>query len=442
MVSMSLSNAATILVTMFVLSVLPGPRIALVVAQEAYSHTDGQEQVDHQERPLFGVQRWDMFSGLGATQKQELGYLPGAQAFLKPEEFHHRAPFFTRRTEDVTWVEHPKNSGPLWFNHPYDPDLLQQTMDQEIDFATDAGIDFFIFNGPARALVGPGGYGLNHNLDAYMKNTRRDKVKFVRALFGHRSMGYSRSSVHLMLDQIFTYMKSPFWQTVQDGRPLLPILRPLMFEAQLAAQKNSDERMTLAQFIQLIRSKAKAQGLGNPYIVGYEISRTHKHKEKFERDGLDAFSDYAGSYGGSDSARDDSPSYASATDEMIRVWQDNAVSDQQGIDYVPAMSIAQYPWPRAKSENWYHYQNPLLGEISERVKKTYEFIEQNKQKGCASIVISYSWNEHSEGGAINPTMGSSPDYRPNTRWLDEVSMGLPWQSPRKAELMNKNRENR
>ena len=76
-------------------------------------------------------------------------------------------------------------------------------------------------------------------------------------------------------------------------------------------------------------------------------------------------------------------------------------------------------------ENWYHYQNPLVGEISERVKKTYEFIEQNKQKGCTSIVISYSWNEHSEGGAINPTMGSSPDYRPNTRWLGTKYSHLP-----------------
>ena len=78
-----------------------------------------QEQRADEERPLFGVQRWDMFSGIGATQRQELGYLPGRQAFLKPEEFHHRAPFYTRRTKDVDWVDHPENAGPLWFNHPF-----------------------------------------------------------------------------------------------------------------------------------------------------------------------------------------------------------------------------------------------------------------------------------------------------------------------------------
>ena len=32
-------------------------------------------------RPLLGVQRWDMFSGKGATQEKQLGYLPGGPGF-------------------------------------------------------------------------------------------------------------------------------------------------------------------------------------------------------------------------------------------------------------------------------------------------------------------------------------------------------------------------
>ncbi|MCP4314396.1 MAG: hypothetical protein GY790_24340 [Bacteroidetes bacterium] len=69
-------------------------------------------------RPLMGLQRWDMYSGEGATYRQELGYLEGAQAFLKPEQWWHRAPFFTRLTKDVDWVEHPEGAGPLWINYP------------------------------------------------------------------------------------------------------------------------------------------------------------------------------------------------------------------------------------------------------------------------------------------------------------------------------------
>ena len=36
-----------------------------------------------QRRPLLGVQRWDMFSGKGATQQKELGYLPGKKWLLE-----------------------------------------------------------------------------------------------------------------------------------------------------------------------------------------------------------------------------------------------------------------------------------------------------------------------------------------------------------------------
>ena len=60
-----------------------------------------EEKVIILNHPLVGVQRWDMYSGKGTTQDQKLGYIPGAQGFLKSEEWHHRAPFFVRRTEDV-----------------------------------------------------------------------------------------------------------------------------------------------------------------------------------------------------------------------------------------------------------------------------------------------------------------------------------------------------
>ena len=41
----------------------------------------GNDDYTHTGRPLLGVIRWDMYSGKGPTQKQELGYLPGEQGF-------------------------------------------------------------------------------------------------------------------------------------------------------------------------------------------------------------------------------------------------------------------------------------------------------------------------------------------------------------------------
>jgi hypothetical protein len=378
------------------------------------------EEIILLDRPLLGVQRWDMYSGKGATQAQELGYEPGEQGFLKPEEWHHRAPFFCRRTADVDWVNHAANAGPLWFNYPFSESVLQEAMDKEIDFATEAGIDFFIFNGPTRTLYS-NAWELHNNLDAYLNNTRSDKTKFVFALYGHDAIKYGRTKVDKMLDEIIEYMKLSDWQTVKGNRPLVPVLWPLQFESMLAAQTSASERMTLAQFVELIRTRATEAGLKNPYIVAQEISKTYLSKGKLAIAGFDAISDYAGAYGGSVAPRDQGPTYASATDTMIAEWDLFLSPD---IECVPPMVTGWYNWPRAESVSWWHYQNPLPGELTTRVQKTFDFVSDNIEKCKAQVIFAYSWNEHSEGGTLNPTMGASPDYVPVTTYLDEVAEAL------------------
>ncbi len=379
--------------------------------------TEEQEKIVILDRPLVGVQRWDMYSGKGATQAQELGYLPGGQGFLKPEEWHFRAPFFCRRTKDVTGVNHPADAGPLWFNHPFNERVLQEAMDKEIDFATDAGVDFFIFNGPTRTLYS-NGWELHNNLDAYLKNTRTDKIKFIFALYGHEAIKYGRTKVNLMLDEIVPFMKLPHWQTVKGNRPLVAVLWPLQFESMLEAQSSSSERMSLSGFVELIRSRVTSAGLANPYIVAEEISKTYLSKNKLASAGFDAISDYAGAYGGSVSPRNQGPSYVNATETMIKEWNNFLSPD---IEFVPPMVTGWYNWPRAENVNWWHYQNPRPGDLSERVKKTFGFIAQHIEKCRAQVIFAYSWNEHSEGGALCPTMGESPDYVPVTTWLDEMA---------------------
>ena len=163
-------------------------------------------------RPLLGAQRWDMYSGdLKWTGQQELGFVAGGPGFLAPLEWHHRAPFFCRPD--------PSNrSAPLVFNHPFDLSVLQAAMDAEIEYAYGAGLDFWIFNTPARSLVaggsvadGTGAWDLHNNLDAYLKHQGL-KPKFVTALFGFSALNYSRTSVDVMLDEVLTYMQLPHWQ--------------------------------------------------------------------------------------------------------------------------------------------------------------------------------------------------------------------------------------
>ncbi len=379
----------------------------------------GVPTVDNGE-PLLGVQRWDMYSGRGTTQGQELGYVPGEQGFLKPEEWHYRAPFFCRKTADVDWVQHAADAGPLWFNSPFDQNLLQEAMNQEIDFATDAGIDFFIFNGPTRTLYS-NGWELHNNLDAYLNNTREDKTKFVFALYGHSAIDYGRTKVNLMLDEIVGYMQLPSWQKVMGNRPLVPVLWPLQFEEMLSSQSSPEERMPLSEFVELVRSRVMEAGLENPYIVAQAINRSYQHSNTYLAAGFDAFTDYQGGYGGTEALRDQGPTYASATQSMIQNYKDNFLGK---MSFVPPMPIGMYAWPRANSTIYYHYREPLPGDIKERIRQTFDFLKSHPGECDAQVVFCYSWNEHSEGGAICPTMGSAPDYIPVTDYLDEVREAL------------------
>jgi hypothetical protein len=85
------------------------------------------------------------------------------------------------------------------------------------------------------------------------------------------------------------------------------------------------------------------------------------------------------------------------------------------------MVTGWYNWARTESVSWWHYQHPLPGELTTRVQKTFDFISDHIENCKAQVVFAYSWNEHSEGGTLNPTMGESPDYIPVTTYLDEVA---------------------
>lgn len=390
-------------------------------------------------RPLLGVQRWDMYSGKGATQKQELGYLPGKQGFLKDPQWHERAPFFCRLTADVGWVTHPAEAGPLWFNYPFSQELLQESMDQEIRYAHNAGVDFFIYNGPVRKLI-PNAYELKNNLDCHVASQipEAGQMNFVWALYGHGTIHYTRSKVAAMMDETIEYLTMPNWQKVMDNRPLVIVLWPERFRSDLEGAR-AQESMTGREFVAYIRTRVQGAGLENPYIVGASVpARSYKQASLLKEDGYDAFMDYAGGYGGQVAKRDKGPTYAAATQELLNTYQSKFLN--QGLPFIPPCTSMQYPWPRAldkktgmPKDRWYHYQWPQPGDLAARIKAAFDFVATHPEACEAQVVTMYSWNEHSEGGGLCPTMGTAPEYQPVTQWLDEVAAALAtWQYPVKT----------
>jgi len=394
-------------------------------------------------RPLLGVQRWDMYSGRGTTQQQELGYLPGKQGFLKDPEWHGRAPFFCRLTSDVEGVTHPAQAGPLWFNYPFSQELLQASMDQEIRYAHNAGIDFFIYNGPTRTLFA-NAWELKNNLDCHMASTipQASKMKFVWALYGHQAIHYTRSKVAAMMDETMAYIKMDNWQKVMDDRPLVIVLWPEQFRSDLEGARRG-ERMTGREFVEYIRTRVRAAGLNNPYMVGATVpARSYEQADSLKQDGYDAFMDYAGGYGGKVAERGKGPTYCEATAELRNTYESEFLNKE--LPFIPPCTSMQYPWPRAldketgvPTDRWYHYQWPKQGDLGARVKAALDFVATHPKACESQVVTMYSWNEHSEGGGLCPTMGTPPQYRPVTQWLDEVAAALAtWQHPMQATQEN------
>jgi len=389
-------------------------------------------------RPLLGVQRWDMFSGKGATQRQELGYLPGKQGFLKPAEWHDRAPFFCRLTKGVDWVKHPADAGPLWFNYPFSQQLLQECMDQEIRYACNAGIDFFVYHGPARSLY-TNGWELRNNFDCHIasKIPEAKRVNFTWALYAHRAIRYTRSKVAAMMDETIEYIKMPNWQTVMDGRPLIIVYHPERFKSALQVA-HGQEYMTGAGFVEYIRARVRTAGLKNPYVVGcMEPRDSFMHARWLKKDGYDAFMDYEGTYGGSVARRDEAPTYAATTETIVKTCKQEFLN--RGLPFIPPCPSMNYKWSHAfnlkkePKETLYHSQWPREGDLAARVKAVFDFVATHPEDCEAQTVIMFSWNEHSGGGGLCPTMGKPPEYKPVTQWLDEGAEALAaWKYPQES----------
>jgi len=75
-------------------------------------------------RPLVGVIRWDGYTASPHVTRQQ------KMAFLKPEKWHSRAPWFFRKTGDP---EHP-----LVFNPNYDKQIIREVTEQAIKYAAPA----------------------------------------------------------------------------------------------------------------------------------------------------------------------------------------------------------------------------------------------------------------------------------------------------------------
>lgn len=341
----------------FLAALLLAPLAALHAAEEV--------------RPIVGAIRWDGWYGEGGVPES-------GEASLSQPKYHFRLPWFARVVgEDTVSINGDS----------------QSVVEQEIAYAAQAGLNYWAFVHYWDAAPGMH-IALNRYLAA--KDKRGIRYCFVEEgaridKFGAR--GWSKLVEHF---------RHPDYQTVLDGRPLL-------FVFVKTAKLGKDEWDEL-------KRQTIAAGMKAPYLVLMGWSPEQDAKDMGAL-GFDAISAYA--RGGSYSMTQ--PSYSEQC-AMIRRdrWEkcralrlpsvtfasagwDTRPRNERPPSWLPEVHATPDPTPPAKQKPLIDSVTATPDELAAHLREAIAWTHANRDLNPANAVIIYGWNEHDEGGWLQPT---------------------------------------
>ncbi len=297
-----------------------------------------------------GAIRWDAWVGDLAEPGLE------AEESMGPAEFQWKAPYYSVILDDY---------------HILARATTQEIIDDQIKYASEAGIDYFAYLYYAGAL--------STALTLHFTSARKEDVKFCMIV----DSGRLNSSVVSLLANY--YFKRSFYKTVNiEG-----IDRPLLYLFQC--------NTNTASMIASLRAACTASGVNNPYIVAM-------HTHLCEGIDYDAVSNYAvGGYGGE--------SYSSLALKAADNWDDQK---NAGHKVIPLVTSGWDPRSWMKTRNPYPWHDPNINswtvpgtpvEIANHLQDGIDWLNNNSTTAEANTILIYAWNEFSEGGWICPTKG-------------------------------------
>lgn len=327
------------------------------------------------ERPLVGAIRWDAWYGDGTSVNGAV------EATLSVPRWQPRAPFFA---EVVSTNQVVIRGGAAEIR-------------KEIDFAADAGLDYWAF------CVYEKDDNLSRALNLYLEAPNRDRINFCLNLQGGHFGKGGLEAATARISRYVEAMKRPEYQTVLEGRPLVYLL----FPANLIKPFALGSETKAAQLIQEFRVQAKAAGLKNPYIVfqDYSAGDVDVCREKY---GADAIGAYAANTGWHDCT------YAKYRDYVEQTFWPSF--QETGSEFVPLVATGFDMRPRIETGvSWdagatnlnikmYHDQ-PSPSELGQHLAASFEYVEEHRDQVPANAVLIYAWNEFDEGGWLCPTLG-------------------------------------
>lgn len=318
------------------------------------------------EGVTVGAIRWDAWYG----PKDGTGQ--AVVKSLSPKAWHYRLPFFGKVISDTKISI---------------PDYSQDIMDKEIQFAHDGAIDYWAF------LLYPESYAMSEAIHYYLKSSKKNLVRF-SAMVSPQNL-YPQAQFQSTVERILNYFKDSSYQKISEDRPLL----------YLYVDKKENFKI-YEQFLPLLRSKCKALHIPDPYAVLMfgSPSMAHEAQKNITSDAISAYTITKTSLS--------HQTYKSLTDIAEKYWEEEL---KTGSSVVPTIMAGWDRRPRVENPmpwetslppqniDWY-FKTPTPAQLAAHLKRAIHWTQDHASASPAQTVLVYAWNEHDEGGWINPTL--------------------------------------
>jgi hypothetical protein len=325
------------------------------------------------EPPIVGAIRWDGWYGEG-------GVVKAVEHALGQPKYHFRLPWFARVMSE----------GKVSINGD-----SQAIMEQEIAYAAQAGLTYWAFLDYLDEAP-----GMSIGLNRYLAANDKKGIRYCLVEEGKRLDKVGTKAWGKLVE----HFKHPDYQKVLDGRPLL-----CLFAKTTALGKAAWDEL---------KKQTLSAGLKEPYLVlmGWNADQDR------EALGFDAISEYACAGKGYTT---DPETYARLTSHHVRekLWE------KWKRERTPCITFATAGWDtRPRQERpppWCSWvkatpdptppaqQKPLIDattatpdEIAAHLREAIAWTQANRDLNPANAIILYAWNEHDEGGWLQPTLGA------------------------------------
>ncbi len=332
-----------------------------------------------EERPTVGAIRWDGWYGTG-------GVVKAVEASLGPPKYHFRLPWFAR----VVGADKVSINGDA-------PAIVEQ----ELAYAAQAGLNYWAFVDYWEEAP-----GMHIALNRYLAAKDKRGVCYCLVEEGAR---LDKAGVQGW-PRLVEHFRQPDYQTVLDGRPLLFVFV-------------KTTKLGKAEWDELKR-QTSAAGLKPPYLVlmGWNPAQDAQDMAAL---GFDALSAYA--RGGSYSMTQ--PGYAEQCALIRRDrWEkcralripsvtfasagwDTRPRNERPPSWLPEVPATPDRTPAAQQKPLIDSVTATPDELAAHIREAVEWTKANRDLNPANAIIIYGWNEHDEGGWLQPTLGA--DDRPD-----------------------------